>query len=85
MHCRRLAENSAVSSREWSEPEYYLERLVVTDQILLRATESVNSLIVLGVHSQSRWDRHLHTSFAYELVAKASCPVLSIRAESEEP
>ena len=85
MHCRRLAENSVVSIREWSEPEYYLERLVVTDQILLRATESVNSLIVLGVHSQSRWDRHLHTSFAYELVAKASCPVLSIRAESEEP
>jgi nucleotide-binding universal stress UspA family protein len=84
-HCRRLAENSVVSTREWSDPQYYLERLVVADEILLRATQSVNSLIVLGVHSQSRLNRHLHTSFAYELVAKASCPVLSIHADGEEP
>jgi nucleotide-binding universal stress UspA family protein len=84
-HCRRLAKNSVVSMQEWSNPEFYLERLVLVDEILLRATRSVNSLIVLGVHSQSRWHRHLHTSFAYELVAKATCPVLSIHARGEEP
>jgi nucleotide-binding universal stress UspA family protein len=85
VHCRRIAVNSNVTKREWSDPEYYLERLVAADEILSRATQSVNSLIVLGVHSRSRLNRHLHTSFAYELVAKASCPVLSIHDRGKEP
>ena len=85
VHCLRLAENSMGSVRDWSDPKYYLERLMAPSEILLRATQSVDSLIALGVHSMSRWDRHLHTSFAYELVANSTCPVLSIQAAGQKP
>lgn len=46
---------------------------------LERALVCPDSLLVLGVRNRSSWSRHLHTSLAFELVGKSSCPVLSIR------
>jgi nucleotide-binding universal stress UspA family protein len=49
------------------------------DQILDRAQSQNAGLIVLGVRTESQLGRHLHTSFAYHLLARATCPVLSVR------
>lgn len=76
--CGLLAENGGIPNREWCDPEYHLKRIVSGEKIIRRAETSVSSMAVLGVHSKSILERHLHASFAYELVAKAACPVLSI-------
>ncbi len=76
--CGTLTENPAFSKPEWCDPDDRRQLTVRPDEILKRAMQSANSLLVLGVHSESRWNRHLHTSLAYELVARATCPLLSI-------
>ena len=76
--CAQLAAQGEFPERQWCNPEYHLERIASTEEILRRSTACADSLMVLGVHSESRWNRHLHTSFAYQLLAKAGCPLLSV-------
>lgn len=76
--CAEFAADPALSNHEWCSREYHLSRIVSAQEIVQRAAATVNSLLVLGVHAESRWNRHLHASFAYELVGTASCPLLSI-------
>lgn len=80
-HCHDLAA-AKVANQNWLRPEHHLERIVSCEEVIRRATECANRVLVLGVHGESRWNRHLHTSFAYELVAKASCPLLTIHKPS---
>ena len=53
------------------------------DEIIDRAQSHSAGLIVLGAHTESQLGRHLHTSFAYHLLAKATCPVVSIRHDAQ--
>jgi nucleotide-binding universal stress UspA family protein len=76
--CLALTADGQAPAREWCDPAYYLERIVSDQQLVHYSRVWGNSLLVLGVHSKSRLNRHLHASFAYELVAKASCPLLSV-------
>ena len=76
--CAELATDPVLSNHQWGSREYHLNRVVSAPEIVRRAAVSVNSLLILGVHAESRWNRHLHASFAYELVGTASCPLLSI-------
>jgi nucleotide-binding universal stress UspA family protein len=64
---------------DWCTPNFQLQRGLELEQIINRAETQTAGLIVLGVHTQSQLGRHLHTSFAYQLLAKATCPILSIR------
>lgn len=50
-----------------------------SQKAIQQAMLCVDGLLILGVRNQSAWSRHLHASFAFELIAKSSCPVLSIR------
>jgi nucleotide-binding universal stress UspA family protein len=84
-YCNALDSDPLVRNRDWCIPGYQFERSISTSQLLERATRSVNSLMVLGVHAASRLDRHLHASFAYELIAKASCPLVSIHNREGTP
>ncbi len=59
---------------------FQLERGMEIDQIIDRAHSQGAGFIVLGVGPTSQLGRHLHTSFAYQLLAKATCPVVSIRS-----
>ncbi len=59
--------------------ELRFEGVFSPEQIVQIAERTVDSLIVTGVRPVSRWDRHFRTSFAYELVAKARSPLLSIQ------
>jgi nucleotide-binding universal stress UspA family protein len=64
----------------WCMPAFHLEHGLSPEQILKRAEEETSGLIVLGVRAETQLSRHLHTSFAYQLLTKAVCPVLSVRA-----
>lgn len=80
-YCHDLAA-AKISNQDWLRPEHHLERIVSTEELIHRASGCVNRVLVLGVHGESRWSRHLHTSFAYKLAAKASCPLLTIHKPS---
>ena len=56
-----------------------LEHGATADEILKRTRTDTAGLIVLGVHAESQFARHLHATFAYQLIATAACPVLTIR------
>lgn len=63
---------------DWCLPAFHLDHGLAIEEIVKRAQTQVAGLIVLGVRKQSQLRRHLHASFAYQLLAKASCPVLTI-------
>jgi nucleotide-binding universal stress UspA family protein len=69
---------------DWCKPAFQLERGMEIEQIIERAQEERAGLIVLGVRTESQLGRHLHTSFAYHLLAKATCPVLTIRHKGND-
>jgi nucleotide-binding universal stress UspA family protein len=85
---RQLAEQYCASMKrmmpergEWCDPAFHLERRRSAEEILERARLDPASLIVLGVRAQSHLGRHLHTSFAYELAGRATCPLLTIHGK----
>jgi nucleotide-binding universal stress UspA family protein len=78
--CAELSTDPALSDHGWCDPGIQLERMVSAEEVVRVGRASVDRLLVLGVHSESRWNRHLRTSFAYELVARARCPLVSVHA-----
>lgn len=78
-YCRRMKDVLGESDSDWCLPAFQLEHGMEIDQILDRAQSQNAGLIVLGVRTESQLGRHLHTSFAYHLLARATCPVLSVR------
>jgi nucleotide-binding universal stress UspA family protein len=76
--CSELAAREELPCREWCDPVYHMDRMVSAESIVRRAEGCADGLFVVGVHKESRLNRHLHTSFAYELVARAGCPLLSV-------
>lgn len=77
-YCANLHCQPGFLDHEWSDPAYHLKRITPGKEIIQRATACADSLLILGVHNESGWKRHLHASFAFELVARSSCPVLSL-------
>lgn len=63
----------------WCTPSYQLDRSLMTEQVLRRAEANSAGVVVLGIRPESLLGRHLHTSFGYELLAKATCPILTVR------
>jgi nucleotide-binding universal stress UspA family protein len=78
-YCEALRLVLPDSSLNWGEPSFQLDRGMEADEIIDRAQNQSAGLIVLGVHTESHLGRHIHTSLAYQLLAKARCPVVSIR------
>lgn len=78
-YCRRMKIVLGDDESDWCASTFQLERGMEADQMIERAESARAGLIVLGVRMESQLGRHLHTSFAYHLLAKATCPVLSVR------
>jgi nucleotide-binding universal stress UspA family protein len=78
-YCEALRQVLPDSGHNWGEPSFHLDRGMEADQIVDRAQNQRAGLIVLGIHTESHLGRHIHTSLAYQLLAKATCPVVSIR------
>jgi nucleotide-binding universal stress UspA family protein len=78
-YCERLKAVIGDDEADWCLPAFQLERGMELDQIVSRAETQSAGMIVLGVHAESNLGRHLHTSFAYQVLARASCPIFTIR------
>lgn len=81
-YCSNLGRLPVFSNHEWCDPAFHLKRMASADEIVQRATKCADCLLILGVRPESGWKRHLHASFAFELVARSTCPLLSIREAS---
>lgn len=81
-YCAELSQLNIFANHEWLNPAYHMERMTPAKDVLQQAANCNDGLFVLGVHNESRWKRHLHTSFAFELIAKSASPLLSIHANS---
>ncbi len=68
---------------DWCLPAFHLDHGHAIDEIIRLAQTQRAGLIVLGVRKRSQLMRRLHTSFAYQLLAKASCPVLTVHDSSQ--
>jgi nucleotide-binding universal stress UspA family protein len=78
-YCESLKAVIGDSEMDWCLPSFQLKRGMELDQIIERAETQSAGMIVLGVHSESYLGRHLHTSFAYQVLARATCPIFTIR------
>jgi nucleotide-binding universal stress UspA family protein len=79
-YCQALRKIMPEAADLWCIPAFHLEHGFELDEIVARAEVESSRLIVLGVHAETQLRRHLHTSFAYQLLTKAVCPVLTIKA-----
>jgi nucleotide-binding universal stress UspA family protein len=80
-YCETLKGIAPETVSLWGEPSFHLERGLEIDQLIRRARSQSAGLIVLGVHTETQLGRHLHSSFAYQLLAEATCPVVSVRPQ----
>ncbi len=81
-YCVELSRLSIFANHEWLNPAYHLQKMIKAKDVLQQAANCDDGLFVLGVHNESRWNRHLHASFAFELIAKSASPLLSVHANS---
>jgi nucleotide-binding universal stress UspA family protein len=78
-YCDALRRTLPDTAGDWCMPAFHLKHGLDLDQILTRVETETAGLIVLGVRTESQLGRHLHSSFAYQLLTRAVCPVLSIK------
>jgi nucleotide-binding universal stress UspA family protein len=82
MREERLAKLRALipADIELSEPSFFVEFGSAAEKILQTAAAWNANLIVLGVRSIQEASRgHTTWARAYEIISKASCPVLTVR------
>jgi nucleotide-binding universal stress UspA family protein len=78
-YCDAVRHRLPGAESSWCIPGAQLEHGATADEILKRTRTDTAGLIVLGIHAESQFARHLHATFAYQLIATAACPVLTIR------
>jgi nucleotide-binding universal stress UspA family protein len=78
-YCKSVARLIPEGEPNWRDSAFHLQRSAAVDQVIHRATTNLAGMIVLGLKTRSTVGRRIHTSFAYRLLANASCPVLTIR------
>jgi nucleotide-binding universal stress UspA family protein len=78
-YCASVARLIPEGQPDWCKSACHLQRSVAVDQVIDRATTNAAGMIVLGLKHRSTLGRHIRTSFAYRLLANASCPILTIR------
>jgi nucleotide-binding universal stress UspA family protein len=78
-YCDALRRTISDTAGDRCTPAFHLKHGLDLDQILTRVEIETAGLIVLGIRAESQLGRHLHTSFAYQLLTRAVCPVLSIK------
>ena len=76
-YCANLCLPS-ISIQEWCDPAYLQKAMTSAKKVLERAMTCADGLLILGVHGESSWKRHIHACFAFELVARSACPVITV-------
>ncbi len=78
-YCEEMTRMLPGKAHDWCVPAYHLDKGMMVEQVLELAKANTAGLIVLGVKTASQIGRHLSTSVAYQLLAKAGCPILTVR------
>jgi len=66
-------------SENWCKPEFRATFGAAVEEILIAARESKTDLIVMGAKARNSLVGHAPMTVAYNVVSKATCPVLTVR------
>lgn len=66
-------------SENWCKPEFRATFGAAVEEILIAARESKADLIVMGAKARNSLAGHAPMSVAYNVVSKATCPVVTVR------
>jgi nucleotide-binding universal stress UspA family protein len=75
----RMRQLMPTGSENWCKPEFRATFGAATEEILIAACESKADLIVMGAKARKSLAGHAPLSIAYNVVTKATCPVLTVR------
>lgn len=80
IHIQRMKHSFSARHEDSIQADFCVRFGNVVDEILKAAHELCANLIVMGAKATAGWAGHVPLSTAYNVVAKASCPVLTVRA-----
>jgi nucleotide-binding universal stress UspA family protein len=80
-YCKSMQAVLRERDAKWCAPAFHLDHGMEVNQLIEVAQRQHAGIIVLGVRTESQLGMHLHTSFAYRLLSRATCPVLSVRPQ----
>jgi len=66
-------------SEDWCKPEFRVIFGSAAEEILIAAKESKADLVVMGAKTRRNLAGHAPLTIAYNVVTKATCPVLTVR------
>jgi len=66
-------------SEDWCKPEFHVACGNAVEEILIAARERKADLIVMGAKTRRSLAGHVPLTIAYNVVTKATCPVLTVR------
>jgi nucleotide-binding universal stress UspA family protein len=66
-------------AKEWCKPEMVVEVGDTVKELLGFAESERPDIIVLGLPARKKFNGGFHSSVTYNLIAKAPCPVLTVR------
>lgn len=75
----RMKQLMPPGSENWCKPEFRVTFGSAVEEILIAARESRADLVVMGAKTRRSLAGHLPLTIAYNVVTKASCPVLTVR------
>lgn len=80
-YCEAVRHVAPGSDASWCSPGAQLKHGASADEVLQRIRRDSSGLAVLGVRAESHFAQRLRTSLAFQFVATAACPILTIRCE----
>lgn len=75
----RMKQLMPEGSENWCNPEFRVTFGAAVEEILIAARESKADLIVMGAKARKSLAGHAPLTIAYNVVTKATCPVLTVR------
>jgi nucleotide-binding universal stress UspA family protein len=75
----RMKQLMPEGSENWCKPEFRANFGAAVEEILIAARESKADLIVMGAKARESLAGHAPLTIAYNIVTKATCPVLTVR------
>ncbi len=81
-YCSRLRSLVPKVREEWCSTEFQMSR-IISPQAVLEKSMDPSIRMVLGVQDGHFWERHLHTSYPYRLLANAACPIITVRSQGK--
>lgn len=79
LNIARMKQLMSRGSEDWCKPEFRVTFGSAVEEILIAARESRADLIVMGAKARKSLAGHAPLTIAYNVVTKATCPVLTVR------